>query len=483
MKALNLILLQIILFSSISFSQVSELKKYPLKDFVAPEIKYRMFDLRTSLYSSGLNGPSANSHNVFTFNADVAYLEYKNTQRHQGSSTASLATYFRSQSQKEDSVDGGYNFLVFDLNYHTQNRFYRKREVFFGVHGNISYYITPYSNYSGENDIKRQSHRFAITPYLSVGKGRVQPVESARRAIDILISMEKYNRLAIMPDSSLIDSLARVANRIRYKRFFDRRFKKIYQLEELDNAIQSLGLVNDPDIVYFANLNDIWNFAPHFNRSSGQRIEGGLIPDFWYYSSNYDSDSENGQYKSNDRNIGLYGFFSYNRMRPVNYSWQSDIMIDLTFGYFGDSYNQEHDTDDYSRKSSSWNGLLNASWQFGFFPNTRTYAGITPYLGISYQRVIEDTENIFGINTGLKFNMYYYLSPRLRFIFEANVSYVENFNFNVPTPFWNSVTFNSELWGSGTNPNSENPFPIEARRSDEKQIVYHATITLTYAIF
>lgn len=106
-----------------------------------------------------------------------------------------------------------------------------------------------------EENIKERFRLFKITPYISFGKRRIQPIESARQAMDILLSRQKHGRLAKTPDKSMIDSLARVANRIRYKRFFDFRFKTIYQLKELDKALQNMNLIDTVDMIYFANLN------------------------------------------------------------------------------------------------------------------------------------------------------------------------------------------------------------------------------------
>lgn len=477
MKKTISLALFLFLLSNLSFSQESAIKSYPLKDYIAPEIKYRQFDLRTSLYSNGVNGVEINNQNDFSFNAGLDYLEYINTKGRQGNSNGYLYTDFSSSTRNKDSVDGSSNNLRIDLGYGTQNRFYFNKKIFLGIHGDITYKVNTFWYKSGEDNYEQQSHLFTLTPYISVGKGRVEPVESARRAMDILISLEKYNRLSTNADTSMIDSLARVANRIRYKRFFDNRFKKIYQLEELDQAIQNLDLVDSLDIVYFANLNDIWNFAPNFSRGSGTRIEGGLIPDI---QKLYSKPQEN-KYKSS-RN-GIYGFFSFNRMRPISYAWQSNLMIDLTFGYSQRIYSSELDESKNENKYENLKSLLNASWQFGFFPNTRTYAGLTPYTGLSFDRSLESSSNIFGVISGVKFHMYYYVSPRLRLTFYAMVTYSENFDPTVPTPFWNSVIYSSPEAGSASYMGDVVTFPIETYYYGGKQISYQGSVTLSYAIF
>lgn len=466
-----------------SFSQVNPIKDFPLKDYVAPEIKYRSFDLNTYLGSNGFNTVSENDSYGSSMNATLRYYEYINMKKHQGISSGSFYTNFNFTNSKYDTLEGSSKAMSFDINYGTQNRFYKKNKVFIGVHGNLQYRIDPFNDETGKNNYKRQSQRFTVTPYISLGKGRIEPVESARRAMEILISQEKCNRLALMPDSSQIDSLARVANRIRYKRYFDNRFKTIYQLEELNKAIQNLGIVDTHDIVYFANLNDIWNYAPNFKRGSGTRFEGGLIPDLNFHYSKFEDQDEPQNSKSKSNSYGIYGFFSFSRMRPISYAWQSSLMIDFTLGYNEHQSNYEYDEGSGENKWSSLKGLLNAGWQFGFFPNTRTNAGITPFIGISFYRDLERSENTFGVSSGFRFDMYYYVSPRLRLTFDASFNYTENFDFSVPSPFWNSLYPNYYGNTSSTYTDNQVAFPVDSFTSVSKKILYSAFIGLSYAIF
>jgi len=469
-----------------SFSQESTIKNYPLKDYIAPDIKYRMFDLGSGLNSSGGIFGSSNANrytNGFHVNARLNYFEYINTSRYQGISDAGFRTDFSTSNRTRDSIKNVSNDLSIDLSYGTQNRIYFQNKIFFGIHGNLDYTANPLNSNSGEYNSKSQQQNFSITPYISVGKGRVQPIESARRAMDILLSLEKYNRLAITPDTSMIDSLARVANRIRFKRFYDSRFKTIYQLEELDKAIQNLGLVDSADIVYFANLSDIWNYAPSFLRGSGTRFEGGIIPEFSFLFIKRDDLDKPELRKDKLQNYGIYGFFSFNRMRPVSYAWQSNLMVDLTMGYSEFLNKYERDDVKTEKRSNSLKAMLNASWQFGYFPNTRTYAGITPYVAFSNNYNLEYKSNTFGVNTGLQFDMYYYVSPRLRLSFYARVSYGENFDFLVPTPFWNSVTYNSLARNIQDQTNDMITFPIESSHFFYKTLSYSGSVSLTYAIF
>lgn len=471
-----------------TYSQNLNLKDYPLKDFVAPDIKYRILELGVDLSSNGKNGVTTDNRNGTNINTRLNYFEYINLKKHQGRTTASFNAYFTSYSRDQDSVKTNQTNFNARLDYLTQNRFYKKNKVFWGVHGGLNYNVTPLNKetYGDKYTSSQKFHSLNFLPYLSVGKGRIEPVESARRALDILIALKKYNRLASTPDTATINELAQIANKIRYKRFFDSRFKTIYQLEELDKAIQALGLIDSADIVYFANLNDIWNYAPNFSRGSGIRFEGGLIPDLWFYKGEreYNENSENPDVsKSNYQKYGIYGFFSFNRMRPMSYAWQSNLMIDFSGGYTESGYKSEHDGVTTDRKYTYLKSLLNASWEFGYYPNTRTYAGITPFVGLSFDHDLDKIENTFGVISGLSFDMYYYVSPRVRLQFITRLTYAENFDNTIPTPFWNNVTYSTSHNSNIIYRNNDFPNPLEINPYASKEINYYVSVRLTYSIF
>ena len=473
------------LFSFPLFSQTN-IKNYPLKDFIAPEIEYRRMDLGTGFNSNGGNNfDDKTGNNQTSLNFYLYYYEYLNLKNVQRTEVSSFHTDYASGRRKKDSIKNtGYN-LNTSLWYATQTRLYRKNNRFWGIHGNLNYTIsTQRSKETSEERKKYLSQNFQITPYLSYGKGRIQPIESARQAMDILLSLQKYGRLAKTPGKTMIDSLARVANRIRYKRFFDSRFKRIYQLEELDKALQNMGLVDTADMVYFANLSDIWNYALSFKRGTGIRYEGGLIPRV--FSRIYKAEDPNipEEDKKQTMTYGAFGFFSFNRMRPISYAWQSDLMIDLTVGYdFSKTKNENNENNEVTKEDHSYfRSMLNASWQFGYFPNTRTFAGITPYAALTY-KIEKDADKTFGMNTGFQISSYYYLSPRLRMSFNARIFYVKSFDQNIPTPFWNTVSYSSTNNNLMRSTNDNVPFPVNVDTYESNAINYYFRFSLSYALF
>jgi hypothetical protein len=494
MKKLLLTILTLVSIFSPSFAQTdSIIKSYSLKDYIAPEIKYQRFDLGGFINSNGdhRNENDASNNNLsgrFTLN----YYNYINTDKYQANTLSGFSTsisgnnYSRDTTLKLSTITPALN-----LNYFTQNRFYKQNEKFWGVHGRFNYSVSKsYGN--NQDDEKTSDFRqiLIVTPYLSYGSGRLQPVNSARKSMEILLALEKYNRLAVNPDHQMIDSLAQVANRIRFKRFYDRRYKRIYQLKELDQAIQDLGLVDTLDMIYFANLSDIWSFAPNYNRSSGTRIEGGIIPDLLLFQDKLDRPESTINRSSDQRSYGIYGYVSFNKMKPLSYQWQSDLMIDITFGYENErtennnSFFKNNASDSVIVTNESYlKGMINASWQFGYYPNTRTFASITPFATVSFfDQQEEDNANVFGINTGFQINSYYYISPRVRLTIDLKFYYFDNFVANVPTPFWNTVSYNNFDYRDLQSVSGNN-ISFGSVSRPRSGFDYRFGFALTYAIF
>ena len=252
--------------------------------------------------------------------------------------------------------------------------------------------------------------------------------------MDVLISLEKYNRLSKAPTVADIDSLAKIANRIAYKRFFDKRYKRIYQLKELDKGIQNLDLVDNADMIYAANLSDIWGYGRIYSRGSGSRFEMGLANAFGYdYQQNRTGTSE---LLRENSNYGGYAFVSWLNQVPLSYAWQSDFAVDLSAGMMVNNGLKTRSflTSDTVTIASE---MLNISYSLGFYPNTRTFVSVSPFASISatqWDQKNEKTDKT-GLNTGMNLNSYYYVSPKFRLSLNGGFTFLSDDYFNqTPLP-------------------------------------------------
>jgi hypothetical protein len=455
-------------------SSTFNIKDYSLKDYVAPDIRFRQLNVLSDMYGNGSQRGDY-KYTRFSGNARLVFDNYINVKDFQGSSysaltirndfTKSIQDTLRSNKSSNSSVN---------LFYYGQNRWYNHNDRFFGFHPSFGYnFVDGSSSYTFDtitNTRINEAHEINVSFLFSVGSGRIQPVTAARRAMDILISLQKYNRLAKSPTSADIDSLSHIANRIAYKRFFDRRYKRVYQLEELDKGIRDLELVDNLDMVYAANLSDIWGYGRLYSRGSGTRFETGLVPVFSYDYSRTREQNFDGVREVNG--YGGFAFVSWLKQVPISYAWQSDFSVDLSGGIKinnGLETNQLRGFDTVSIATE----LLNMSYSLGYYPNTRTFVSLTPFASLAatqWNQNGEKTEKL-GLNTGFNLNSYYYISPRFRLSLSGGLSFLSDEYFNqtpFPTPqLSNSSTYYRENENiSGTN-----------------SFRYKYQLTLSYAIF
>lgn len=157
-------------------------------------------------------------------------------------------------------------------------------------------------------------------------------------------------------------------------------------------------------------------------------------------------------------------------------------MIDLTFGYVQSKYQTTHENSPGAQESDYLSSMLNASWQFGFYPNTRTYLSLTPFSAVTYQPRNDEKEDRLGWASGLNFQSYYYVSPRFRLSFRAGFTYADKLDRTVPSPFWNTVFYYYQNH-LNTSTNDVTAFPLDASNMVLDQFDYHLVFSLQYAIF
>lgn len=462
MKKTSLFVLLTCLFSIILNAQSNEIKEYDFRSYKSPDLKYRTLQTGTNLMLNGYQRKSDNTSNMFGGNIMMDYYQYVNNSKFQGSMGAFAIGSYISEWGKYDDEKSKISDLYLSINYDTYNRFYNAKNVFIGLNGNFIVRYDPEK--SKTEEYHRNDVQIYFAPIISVGKGRIEPISSARKAVDILHSLQKSDRLADTIGHSIIDSLAIVINKLQYERVFDSRLRRIYQLEELDKTLHDMHIISKTDITYFSILNDIWEYAQTNNRGSGNRFETGIIPVY-----NLDYQKEDVQkipslMESMDQIYGIYGEFSFVRERPLNYTWQSDLISSITIGYAKEHVEYINNSFENLTQNNYLKGLLNLSWRIGYYPNTRTYASIVPYVSISYNDKIDMDSEIWGLNTGLRFHTYYYVSPRFRLAFEADLIYYNNFDYSTPSS------------------NSYYKDYLNNYRVTEQRLTYNVGVNLIYSI-
>jgi len=366
MKMFSVLLM---LWSATTIAQTSGDKNQNfLRNYKAPDFKQRQLNL--SFSANGNSSSNTVAGNRLGENTDLFYFQYSNSQKYQGN----FSVNFQSSLNWEKSDVFERTSAVTGIYLNTQNRFYFKPKWFVGVHGfvNINHVynnqtaMTTTSIFDGD-----------LIPLVSIGNGRLEPIQYARNAMDIEKLLSKGNRLSksySMGELQLIaDKLAEI-NNVRY---FDYRLRRVEQFEALDKTLQEVGGISEFDITYFAHLADAYLYANNFIRYSGFRQELGILPVGGFYQMNYDI--------------------------PVSYAIQHNFKANVVAAEYY-----------YNDFLSDFGVAVTGGYEFGFYPTTRTNFNAGIEVGTAYENL--------DLGAKLYTNSYIYMSPRFRISFEASLS-------------------------------------------------------------
>lgn len=431
MKNLNLILVCCLTLSfSLTYGQLSKEKKYDfLRNYKAPDFKQKRFNIGLNLFGGG-DHMTTNITGRFSNNSSAGYSQHSNSQKYQGSfNTVLISRIIWNKSDLEEVF-----FTSNGLNSFTTSRFYFKPNWFIGVYG-MTRVGQNLRNESGGQ--KSKTWQFTASPSIAIGSGRLEPIQYARNAMDIERQLKIGNRLSRPYTISQLNQIADRLAVINNVRFYDFRLRRIEQFEAIDATLREIGGVSEFDVAYFAHLADAYLYAQNFQRFSGFRNEVGVTNQFTLNSRILDGETFN----SNSLTTNLYYSLSYNFAH--SYSLQHTLFANVLGGFY-------QITSPNNGPNEGVNGLLNAGYELGLYPTTRTNFNFGVNIGAD---AID-----WDLATNVYVNGSIYLSPQFRLAFEANYSpestYVE--------------------------PNYL-PFPsVDGRQFD---FVFGAGIRLTYAIF
>jgi hypothetical protein len=317
-----------------------------------------------------------------------------------------------------------------DISFTSNNRFYNNSRLFFEADPYLYYNFynikTKRTNTKGEgNDVNNQ---FNFSLPLSVGYGRLEPVEDARLAIYIIESLTMEGKIKNQPSESIITKFAEEISKIKRKRFFDRRIKSIEEMQTIDSFLLANNIVNSNDIRYFTALRDQWDYAAGPSRKTGFSVNAGFynnirlnklvqaIPMYdnntWVYNDRKTT--------TNTYAAGL--FLRFDHSKPLNLYWQSDLFSESH--YYIELTRDPSKTDDVTKNFDTKIFSTSINYNIRFLPDSRTSVGYT--VGGNYQNSSGDRQaynnsvpvkghmNDNNISFFGKLDMYYYFSPQLR---------------------------------------------------------------------
>jgi hypothetical protein len=406
---------------------------FDISKYKLPDIKTSSLDLQVnlnhnfqSIHDEGETDFDYTSQSI-TGVLYADFYHFRNSEKYQGSQTLSIVYNPNYRKTIRNDMTEKYNYNYASINYNSINRFYGKSSYFVELLPSV--YYSPYTINSSYDDNSEKSieHIFIVSAPVSFGYGRIEPVQDGRLAIYIIDELEKEGRIVNRPDEKTILKLAGEISRIKRKRFFDSRIRKIEELQTIDSFLVATNIVSQNDIVYFSHLNDQWDYAFGPERNSGFSVNFGFNNMFhlardWSESIDGSADPVSSLIKLNEFTVGGFGMLQYSK--PLNLRWQSDLTFRLPYDYMitRDPRNITDDENDYTTHRIK--PTLNYSIRY--LPDSRTSLGLSAggyykymfgarkeYSDLyGYVIDLDGREREFYFLTTLEIN--YYFSPQFR---------------------------------------------------------------------
>lgn len=379
-----------------------------------------------NLSSGGSFGYSSTTYNRHYHGSQGFGLGFNNS-FHNSASDDSYNDPFYSDKYKSKTSGSSFNF---SLNINTNNRFYISNDYFIGIGFQTN--ILPYHSYSksvynANNDSHTTSTVFNAFKSenslpLYFGKGRFEDVSDARLAIYIFDDLTKQGRLSRIPSQEEVFAFADFITKTLNKRVIDNRIKKIKEFVAVDSFLVSNGLSTKTDGLYFALINDNWNYSRLQNWVTGSSWSLGVTPSLNYQTSHIKR-TDTTAVSTDWERLNEYGFSidaEYGSSRISGLKWIKGYDIRASFNIFNfDSSGYFEDIINHKSITTS------ASYIIKYLPNTRTSiicnAGITLNKNLNKGRFDE-----LEIRPSISGACYYYFSEKLRLQINASV----NYNYN-----------------------------------------------------
>jgi hypothetical protein len=423
-----------LIFPYVLFGQLSD---FDLSKYKLPEIRTNRLDLNFDLNKNGYKSLSQiysldtteTKQSDLSSSLNLTYYNFRNSEKYQGNLLISASFIPLVYKNTMNELKTNRSIINTDFLIQSNSIFFNQKMNFIEVNPLLSYFS---SNDRNSQDLSASSSRddndarftTDISIPVSVGHGRIEPVEDARLAIYILEELSKAGKISDLPAENVIIDMAKEISKIKRKRFFDSRIKKIEELQVIDSFLVANDIISSNDINYFSILNDQWDYASGPQRESGFAISAGFDNNVSFSKFYQETILDNNDpIRSNSKNnvYELGGFIKLRYAKPINLYWQVS-------GFLTTSYNLEftRDPDQNNSPEENFNTNLfrtDLNFSIQFLPDSRTSFKLYLegyYLNSQGERTIMETvptdymlkSNQFTLSPGLDF--YYYISPQLR---------------------------------------------------------------------
>jgi len=321
---------------------------FNLSQYKLPDIKLNKLDFNFNLNHVKDNNITRQSFlderksiaNYFSGALNLTYFHYQNSEKYQGDLSAGISSQPSLNTNRQNELESTDNSLSTGLSFNSTNRFFNPKYFFIEVDPLLmaNFQIRKdHNETSSTSTTDERNHNYSTTLSvpLSIGHGRIEPVEDARLAIYILEELNKAGRISNLPPDNVVIEMAKEISKIKNKRFFDSRLRKIEELQSIDSFLVANNIISAHDISYFAVLNDQWDYASGPVRETGFAISAGFDNNISLSKTNNEITTIGNATVVNEYASDIYdlgGFLSIRYAKPVNLYWQNSLDVKSSLG-------------------------------------------------------------------------------------------------------------------------------------------------------
>ncbi len=372
--------------------------------------EYRSFDVKKSHFNTKI---------------DLLYNYFFNTKEKIVISETQFSPTYKFQKEKtEDTKDSYYQPEITFKTSTDISIFLNDKNVFINIIPELNFkHSKDQSKINGETNYKHIYNSLETSIGLGIGKGRLEPVSDLWQSYFILKNLENDGLLNRTLKESDIFEFATKSSKLKNKRFFDYRLRKIEELKTLDSLLHNQQLITNSDINYFTILNDYWSFANIWERHSGNVMK--LISTPRYISWN-----QKNMNKHNDDEsfFDLVSKINLTSSKQINLNWERNIWCEISSRNI---LNREEDTaNDFMAG--------NFGVEYNYFPNFRTSIRSNLSFTAHESNVLFEGDITKKWKNEIRFytSINYYISPQLRLSGSIGVSHMNRLN-HVMTDLFN----------------------------------------------
>lgn len=414
MKHLLFIIISLLGVTGYAQDKNFDLSKYKFPDYKRHELEFNV-NSNGSNYKRYYEIPATSSYNASLYDNSESYFNshlqgyyyYTNYKRnridwinatingdYQFTKTENVGSYYKNVQPHLDTYLNAKR-----RNYITEDKLFWEGSTHVGV--SLNKRKTYYDDRPTENST---GNYFSLNAGIGIGSGRIEHVNDLWQGYYILEKLKTQNSIKQDLKEDDIFEFSRFISKLKNKRFFDYRLRRIAELQALDSVLQKQNLIINDDITYFTTLNDYWSFPIPFDRKTGKEIGFNATPQY------YHDYNKSNSYKNTSNSVYLESKFYFDHSKQFNLHWERNFHFDV----INTVRISERDTEDLSSLKNQI--ATNASFDYGYFPNTRTRVQFSGnYNGNKYTAFNGEVYDKGWMNTiSMYAGVAYFISPQLQ---------------------------------------------------------------------